>query len=314
MLSGRPSGDEDNGLEISNDRIAAMAVKGVKIHQIQKAEAGKFHVHRLQKLVHPVHVGDGAHMLRYAFAVVNIGNLADGDHLKAGVLQFVHHGAGEGLQGVIVTVGRPDKMPRGPDEGTGDHPAHPVFFVQGQLPADFANFVKLFKGDDFFMGGDLQNRVGGRINDERPRFHMFLPQLFDDRRPACRLVSDDLAAGSPLDFPDQFVGEAFGKHLKRGIDAEPHDFPVAGHRVFPGGGLLHFRIKSQRPLRLRDPFDFPDIAQSQLRHVRHVQPVHLFGDMPEGIGAGVVKFGRIGRLADPDRIHDDQKHPFIFHR
>ena len=74
-----------------------------------------------------------------------------------------------------MAVGRALKGARLTHKGPGDDPADFVLSAQ-QLPGDLANAVQLIKGNDFLVGGDLEDAVAGGIDDRLVRC-AYVPRL-----------------------------------------------------------------------------------------------------------------------------------------
>ena len=55
-------------------------------------------------------------------------------------------------------------------------------FTVEDAARDLANLVKSIERDYFFVRGDLENRVGGRVNDGLACFDVLFPELLDDIR------------------------------------------------------------------------------------------------------------------------------------
>ena len=87
--------------------------------------------------------------------------------------------------------------------------------------------VELLERNRLLVRGDLEDRVGARVDDPLAGPLMLLAELLDDLRPARRLVAEHAAAGAVHERVDHLVGEAVrvGRHRLRRDDA--HQLPVA---------------------------------------------------------------------------------------
>ena len=74
--------------------------------------------------------------------------------------------------------------------------------------ADATGVVELLERDRLLVRGDLEHRVGGRVDDPLARLLVLLAELLDHLGPRCRLVAEDAAAGAVHERVDHLVGEA----------------------------------------------------------------------------------------------------------
>ncbi|MNP65054.1 hypothetical protein D3C76_1606120 [compost metagenome] len=75
---------------------------------------------------------------------------------------------------------------------------------------------------------------------------MLFPKLHQDLRARGRLVPDDFTARFLLESGDQIARKSVRIRLERRFDLQPHQFPMAGHRILAGRNLGHFAEVSRR--------------------------------------------------------------------
>ena len=162
------------------------------------------------------------------------------------------------------------------------------------------------------MCGDLQYGVGGGIHDHFAGFHMSFGEFIEDFRTAGGFVADDFMSCTIFKFFYQVIRETVvRKGDERLVDAEPHDFPVAGHRILTKADFLHFSVITAGTRYGIDPLDLMEVAQAHGLHRRKMQSADRLGDMTDGVGAFISVFGGIRHRAEPHRVHDDREYAWI---
>src|ERR1700751_2129097 len=116
-------------------------------------------------------------------------------------------------------------------ERAGDDASHAVRPLQ-KFTGDFTHFVKVGDGNDFFVGGDLEDAVAGSVNDGFAGADVLFAKLLDDFGAGGRLVADGFAADARLESADDFRRKAVLVHRKSLLEPHPGHFPVAGSGVF----------------------------------------------------------------------------------
>ncbi len=107
------------------------------------------------------------------------------------------------------------------------------------LPAgDATEFVETPPGDDAFVGGDLQDRVSGGVENGFPGLQMLGPEFFENHRPAARAIAEKLDVGIALDRADEFRWK-LAECGERLVADDAGDFPMAGRGVLTGGAFAH---------------------------------------------------------------------------
>ena len=107
--------------------------------------------------------------------------------------------------GKIVTVCRELEIPCNAKKWASDDT--PNLKTIGVTPCDPANFVKPLQWDDLFVRRDLQNRIGGGVENRTPGLNVLRAELLEDCSTAPRAIADELNRRFAFDCADQFVGE-----------------------------------------------------------------------------------------------------------
>ena len=131
-----------------------------------------------------------------------------------------------------------------------------------------AAVVELLERDRLLVRGDLEDRVGGRVDDPLARLLVLLAELLDDLRPARRLVAEHAAGGAVHERVDHVVREAVRVGRERLRRDDPHQLPVADRRVLalraleqPAGDRGRARLRRAALERL-------DVAEAERLQVR----------------------------------------------
>ena len=192
--------------------------------------------------------------------------------------------------------------------GPRDHAADRV--LAGEDPArDPAAVVELLERDRLLVRGDLEDRVGARVDDPLAGALVLLAELLDDLRPARRDVAEHAAPGLVHERVDHLVGEPVrvGRHRLRGQD--PHQLPVAGRRVLAARALDE-PARDRRRARLRRAAEQRlDVAEPERLERRQVEAADGPREVAERVRALVAEVGRVRQLAGPDGIEHDHAGP-----
>ena len=203
------------------------------------------------------------------------------------------------------------------NEGAGDDPSD----IQriNVPPRDRAELVEPLQAEMGLVGGDLQDAVGGGVEDRLAGGDALLAQLGDDRRPGGVAVAENAGnIGVVGNLPDQ--RDRKGRHCTGEIA------PVEGHRYpgdlpMPGRGVLaarDFAGGAPETGRRSRIVAACDVEEAETAHVGQnertlTQPGTIgfagfctFEDVPEGVGPGVAECLGILRMADPEGIEDNQ--------
>ena len=109
------------------------------------------------------------------------------------------------------------------------------------LSRDRADIVEPVDPDHLLVRGDLENGIGGGVENRFAGANVLGAQLRKNRGAALRVVADELHSGVALDGAHQVVGKA----LEGGewfFENNTRDFPMAGSRVLARGAFLHFPV------------------------------------------------------------------------
>jgi hypothetical protein len=109
------------------------------------------------------------------------------------------------------------------------------------LSRDGTNIVEAIDPDDLFVRGDLENRIGRRVEDRFAGADMLGAEFLKNGRAALRIVTDELHTGISLDRADEFVGKTV-EGRKRFVENNASNFPVPGGGVLAGGAFLHLAV------------------------------------------------------------------------
>ena len=192
-------------------------------------------------------------------------NITDLSHAPGGYGTFRHGREVVGArrqQGKILAVFGSFKVMRFPFERTGDDPAHAVR-SRTELPRLFTEAVKFLMGINILVAGDLQNAVGGSVDDGLFRSQMLFAVILDHRRTGIRLVAEDLTAESRFQFLYEIPGKTLGKNGKPFFQNDAHHFPMPRGGVFAAGGQRRFAVGTDRGIRRRNPFNLPDVPKTE---------------------------------------------------
>src|SRR3954447_1820342 len=208
------------------------------------------------------------------------------------------------LERVVVTIRRPRVVARRPRERTGDHAADRMLAAE-DIAGSLAGLVELVERNRLLVRGDLEDRVGRRVDDPLPRLLMLLAELLDDLRPRGGLVADDASARLVHERVDDVVREPVwvGREGLRRHDT--HQFPVPGRRVLALRALRQPAGHRGRARLRRAPGQLLDVAEAERLHVRQIEAADGVGDVRERVRALVSVLVCVGQRAGPHGIEDD---------
>ena len=155
------------------------------------------------------------------------------------------------------------------------------------------------------MGGDLEDAVGGGVNDGEPCPKVFIAESGDNLCPRGGLVAEVTFEAVQLEEgSEDLLGEPVGKEGERLLHDDAHQFPVPCDGVFSGGGFGHLPVESLGARRGGDVGEGPDSSQTEgCERGELGRAVKV--DMAEGIGTGIVVESRVGKGSDADAVQDD---------
>src|SRR5215217_4765180 len=155
------------------------------------------------------------------------------------------------------------------------------------------------------MSGDLEDRIGGGVDNPGPRRFLFWSQFLDDLGPRGGFVADNLAPRLTLETCDDLLREPVRVRRKLFFEHYTHHLPVASQRRLGRRALLQETV---RPLRGRDrrgAFYLDDVAEPQRAQVRKLQTADGAGGVGEGIRALVAEASGIRGAAGADAVQDN---------
>src|SRR5690242_14104684 len=100
----------------------------------------------------------------------------------------------------------------------------------------FANLVELPERDDFLVRGDLEDAVGGSVDDGRAGAHVLGSQFFDDLGAGRGFIAQRAPADPVLEVVHNFRRETARVEWKRFFQMDAGHLPVTGGGVFAGRG------------------------------------------------------------------------------
>ena len=211
------------------------------------------------------------------------------------------------LEREVVPIRRPFVVARLAGERPCDDAADGVLSDQ-DLARGPAAVVQLLERDGLLVRGDLEDRVGGRVDDPLAGLLMLLAELLDDVRPRRGLVPEHAAPGPVHERVDHVVGEAvrIGRERLRRQDA--HQLPVAGGRVLalralgqPAGDGGCARLRRTALERL-------DVAETERLETRKVEPADRARHVAERVGTLVAVVFGVGHSPRSHGVqHDDAR-------
>ncbi len=308
--------------------VTAVAVGGVEVHEVGEDDGvvtGGLHL--FQGSVPQLGQTGALHLLGDALLGIDVGDLADGDHLAARVLHVVQHGRRRRQHGVVVTVaGALEVALATAHERTRDDAADVVGLQQ--LAHDVAQLIELLEAVGLFVAGDLEHGVGRGVEDRLAGAHVLFAQIVQHLSAGGVAVAEVARqAGLLDDGVQQLLREAVVVIVEIApLEQHGHagNLPVAGRGVLAGGELLgeavgadHLDIFLQAG-REDAAGELARVTQTQLVEVRQVESATALdlaggaglGDMAKGIGAHISELVGVGGSADTERVHHQNKGTF----
>ncbi len=159
-------------------------------------------------------------------------------------------------------VRRPHVVARLARERPRDHAPDRVLAGE-DLARCAASLVELLERDRVLVRRDLEDRVGGRVDDPLTRLLVLLPELLDDLRPRRGLVADHAAGCRVHKRVDHVVREAVRVRRKRLRRDDAHVLPVAGRRVLALRAREQTAGDGRRAGLRRAAFELLDVAEPE---------------------------------------------------
>ncbi len=182
-------------------------------------------------------------------------------------------------------------------ERPGDHPTDVV--VVAVRAGDAAHPVELLERNHSFVGGDLEDRVGRRVQDQFARVEVTGTEVFDDDGSGGGVVAEELVAGLLLDGADQLVGEpGVGEGSVRLFGDDSGDLPVSGRGVLARAGFGEFAKAHRGMVGGRDAGEVSvQVSEAGRLEVGKVESAYCLCRMSQRVGPFIAVFGGVGSFA-----------------
>ena len=176
------------------DGVVAVAPEHVRLDEVHEDEARSSSSRSSStRLVDPLDVRLRRERLVDVAAREDVADLADAVHLLARVADEREVVRPPRLEREVVPVRRPLVAPRRAGERPCDHAADRVLAGE-DLARGAAGLVELLERDRLLVRRDLEDRVGGGVDDPLAGALMLLAELLDDLRARGGLVAEHAAA------------------------------------------------------------------------------------------------------------------------
>ena len=260
-------------------------------------------LHGVEGLRHAVGVVLGLGGLPDAAAEEDVEDLADAVDADAAIVELIEQHVLGRRHGVVVAVGGARESAGRAGEGPRDHAAHFVRSAQ-DLARGLAHLVELPERDDFFVRGDLEDAVGGGVDDRRAGAHVLVAEFLDDLGAGGGLVAERAAAGAAFEFAHDVGREAVRVERKRLGEMDADHLPVAGGGVLAGRGERALAVGAGGGGGGGDAGERLDVAEAQARQVRQLDAADA-RDVAQRVAARVAILRGIGHFADADAVEND---------
>ena len=197
---------------------------------------------------------------------------------------------------------------RRPEERAGDDAADGVLAGQ-DLARRATGVVQLLERDRLLVRGDLEHRVGGRVDDPLAGLLVLLAVLLDHLGARRRLVAEHAAAGAVHERIDHLVGEAVRIRRERDGGDDAHHLPVARRRVLALRALEQPARDRRRAGLRRAALERLDVPEPERLEIGQVEASDGASDVPERVRAFVSPLGSIRQLTRANGIEHDHAGP-----
>jgi hypothetical protein len=222
-----------------------------------------------------------------AHAGEQVAHLADGMDGHAGALQLVEVGApGRRHREVLA--------PLGAAEGAGDALEGPRDHAPDGVLAGHRRARRRARRDEVVlaqhvvMGGELQHRIRGCVEDHLARLEVVLAPLLDDLGPAGRVVGAEAQAGDALERRHHVRWEAVRVGRQRRGRHDAHELPMAGGRLLAGTQRVQAPVDDG--LAGRRHAEQATIEPAPAAEDRQVQAAGVLGEVGQRVGALVAAY------------------------
>ena len=286
-----------------------MAVKHVKVHQVDEGQPLEIAVGQLQRDAQPLGIAAGADGLPHALAGEDIVNFAHADRRFAGRLQGVQHRIARRHQAEVMPAGSaPEIGGAVAHERPRDDTADAVFAGE-QFARLGADLVEFFHRDDGLVGGDLEHAVGRGVDDQRAGAGVLLAIIADDLGAGIGLVAQHLVAGFGRESVQQLLRETVREGGQRLGAEQAGDLPMADGGILAGAGLAQARKAADGLRRRRAAAHAVQVEKPQLGQM--VAPeIRVRRNGGQRVGAGVAKLRGVRLGPDAEAVQYDQKDTF----
>src|SRR5256714_4708066 len=171
-------------------------------------------------------------------------------------------------------------------------------------PCDFAGAVKLGQWNYVLIGGNLENRIRGRIDNPASTRALVSSEAVHHVGTAAYHIPDHAAPCLARKSLDQLARKPTRIRWERTLQVHARNFPMSRCAVFARRGRPHASPRASRVAARRDAFDRSDIAQAESLQSWKLEPSKGARDVPECVASGITVIRSIGRFADADSIED----------
>jgi hypothetical protein len=285
--------------------VAAVPVDLIGLDQVGEHEAALQPVDQLGGRRQRRRVRRALVLVVDADAVEHLADLAHGVHRDALGLQLLHVRAARRRQREVAPAVRALERAGRAAERPGDHPPDGVL-AGHDLARGEADRVQLGRGDLVHVSGDLQHRVGRRVDDQVAGGQMALAELLDHRGAAVGPVAQHAAPAGVVDLVDDVRRKALRVGPQRHRRDDAHQLPVAGDRVLARAERVQPAV--EHPLgRRRHAGEPQHVAKPEALEDRHVQAAGRLGHMAERVRPGVTVVGGVREGPGAAGVDDDDE-------
>ena len=193
-----------------------------------------------------------------------------------------------------------------------DHAPH-LQLAAEHAARDFAAAVQLLQRHNRLVRRDLEDAVGGGVDDQLAGAQVLLPQLVEDRRAGGGLVAQRAAADRLLEGIQKRAREPVRERRERAPELHAGDLPVPGGRVLSGRNLPELAIAARGHTICAAEADPVDMGKPQLHQMGNMRMARA-DDVTQRVRSGVAICGGIRQRADAHAVQHDENGFFIHDR
>ena len=194
------------------------------------------------------------------------------------------------------------------EEGACDDAADRVLAGE-DLARHAAPRVQLLERDRLLVRGDLEDGVGGRVDDPLARPLVLLAVLLDHLGAGRGLVAEDAAPRAVRERVDHLVRKPVRIGREGDGRDDAHQLPVARGRVLALRALEETARDGGCARLWRTTLERLDVPEPEGLEVRQVEASDGAGDVPERVRPFVPPLGRVRQLSRADGIEHDHTCP-----